>query len=1092
MPSIATLSTSSVPSSASTTISSNAPIIAPPNTQSKRKRYYTRSQPQPQLKRFKPSEPIKFTKNELKTYLEAQGLYGKKNKQRAESLKSGFKKFEHISHDNIIKILENVRGNRRKENFEYHGFVEIDYKIDKTAKNEQGKVLNALTDAKDQIIKSKRKIISLSKQVKAKAKTIGNIQHNNKQKISKIVNEQRQSVNIKIKMQQEQIDKLKRKLAQTEDIKIILHRIAMEADKQSEDWSAISKLVLDKSRFAQTKCYVFHAGQGNTLHLMSCSQINLTTKDPSSLRRHVSDLNEFINIKTKKDAAQQKRLVSAFALSQKWKKIISNKLERGVRLSERETVIDYIKSHQSVARWSKCNVDRNKKLKFKALRCRTVVERARKEQEMKTACCEWRELEVTKANADEKDSKNEIESNQTEKKKLPIWYCSPMEQIVRSYEMELDRGSSVRRTHFGKDSLLSSDGVDKYGQGTMCSLILNVKENGNNESNRRRPIAFMDAPASESTNNLQVLWSEIRSEMTIMKENNSFIEIKVAEGGDVKHHVASVACCKLKKKALDASWAENEDVNPAQNPKSMLESESLFRNRHWNLSNYNISKLYIIDCDYRSFKTYIFHTQLGEYFISINSVVAVDEIFVWERSRSTILDGDKSEFTLIGRNEFYNGAFDLSAGLVQTDDFGNKYIPFRNETVAIQITYHVHQINGDLSSFDSRFGFGSHSCKCFCVFCRTQNKNGFNESVCFRTRKSIEENRKLYQESVKNPSLLASGQSPIQFSFGVGPCDAETYPCASRIIPSLLHMGMGVASKICKIEEKIYANFMDPNKIDRKIRAFNAELKKNMFDLNDINRQISDRKRRHKSVISLTKKQKKLISNYKERQSFLKKLECLSIDAKKVTEWDMMSTHCKRDIDAMRTEQMVKCKVYKNKYYKNFEGRQSLIYRKYWAVINECIKSTKYYFYMSRFMESLNDYHVKCGKAKHLLTDSDLSEARILCEQMVDDWNNFRDNVLCLKAPPKPGKNGKKKEENILDMNSENFTLGAKGHYYPHSMQFQEIWKMSNGHCDEESVEKFHKDSTAVLLRYKSQRGLLRIKYAMNHLLLITSPAYMD
>ena len=75
-------------------------------------------------------------------------------------------------------------------------------------------------------------------------------------------------------------------------------------------------------------------------------------------------------------------------------------------------------------------------------------------------------------------------------------------------------------------------------------------------------------------------------------------------------------------------------------------------------------------------------------------------------------------------------------------------------------------------------------------------------------------------------------------------------------------------------------------------------------------------------------------------------------------------------------------------------------------------------------------------------------------------------------------------------MDYDELTLGANGHYYPHGVEYQEICKISLGYADEARVQKFHKVCTAVLLLYESQRGLLKIKYAMIHLLLITSPEY--
>jgi len=65
-------------------------------------------------------------------------------------------------------------------------------------------------------------------------------------------------------------------------------------------------------------------------------------------------------------------------------------------------------------------------------------------------------------------------------------------------------------------------------------------------------------------------------------------------------------------------------------------------------------------------------------------------------------------------------------------------------------------------------------------------------------------------------------------------------------------------------------------------------------------------------------------------------------------------------------------------------------------------------------------------------------------------------------------------------MNNDELTLGAKGRYYPYGGEWQKLWQMPLGYADKKSVEV----CTAVFLRYESQRSLLKIKYAMDHLLL--------
>ena len=98
----------------------------------------------------------------------------------------------------------------------------------------------------------------------------------------------------------------------------------------------------------------------------------------------------------------------------------------------------------------------------------------------------------------------------------------------------------------------------------------------------------------------------------------------------------------------------------------------------------------------------------------------------------------------------------------------------------------------------------------------------------------------------------------------------------------------------------------------------------------------------------------------------------------------------------------------------------------------------------------------------------------------------------------KTNKKGKEKETKTrttakyIEYEKRKFYIGNKGTSLSAGIQWQRIWKMSVGQACEESVEKLHKESTAVFIRYQNQRGLLQTKYAMDHLLLVTSPKYAD
>ena len=70
------------------------------------------------------------------------------------------------------------------------------------------------------------------------------------------------------------------------------------------------------------------------------------------------------------------------------------------------------------------------------------------------------------------------------------------------------------------------------------------------------------------------------------------------------------------------------------------------------------------------------------------------------------------------------------------------------------------------------------------------------------------------------------------------------------------------------------------------------------------------------------------------------------------------------------------------------------------------------------------------------------------------------------------------------------YSLSKKFHHMWHIYEYVDIWKCLLEWCDEQSVETFHKICAKVLNRYRSQRGGLGLKFAMEHLMLITSPKY--
>ena len=83
--------------------------------------------------------------------------------------------------------------------------------------------------------------------------------------------------------------------------------------------------------------------------------------------------------------------------------------------------------------------------------------------------------------------------------------CNPFEQLRVTLHVELQTHKVYFPTLMGKKILLMNMGLDKCYDGLMYSMLLCTRKNGNDSAVRRRPVAFADEPAIESTPNLESL-----------------------------------------------------------------------------------------------------------------------------------------------------------------------------------------------------------------------------------------------------------------------------------------------------------------------------------------------------------------------------------------------------------------------------------------------------------------------------------------------------------------------------------------------------------------------------------------------------------
>ena len=122
-----------------------------------------------------------------------------------------------------------------------------------------------------------------------------------------------------------------------------------------------------------------------------------TLPEQRDFDQHIVNINQFISIKCCYDTQLEREFVKQFSVSSKWKPDILSILRLIENLDAKQTIMDFLKSGQSLRVWSDGNAARNKILGAKIIKNRNVVIKVRKEQEMKTGKCQYKSLQIRKA-----------------------------------------------------------------------------------------------------------------------------------------------------------------------------------------------------------------------------------------------------------------------------------------------------------------------------------------------------------------------------------------------------------------------------------------------------------------------------------------------------------------------------------------------------------------------------------------------------------------------------------------------------------------------------------------------------------------------
>ena len=123
---------------------------------------------------------------------------------------------------------------------------------------------------------------------------------------------------------------------------------------------------------------------------------------------------------------------------------------------------------------------------------------------------------------------------------------------------------------------------------------------------------------------------------------------------------------------------------------------------------------------------------------------------------------------------------------------------------------------------------------------------------------------------------------------------------------------------------------------------------------------------------------------------------------------------------------------------------------------------------MKKVIGLWNDFMAIAGSAAPEISEEKIEEAREIIVKFDKQWK-YSKQILGIKK-----------------------TLGAKHHYPYHCIQYMSIWAIPLGYISEQSVESFQKVCQSVFNRYQGQRGTLKLKYAIHHIMTLTSPTYQD
>lgn len=308
----------------------------------------------------------------------------------------------------------------------------------------------------------------------------------------------------------------------------------------------------------------------------------------------------------------------------------------------------------------------------------------------------------------------------------------------------------------------------------------------------------------------------IHDQLLLLKDNCCALIIRI---GTQSHCILLTPDVEWKSK-LDNDWIQTQKTDIYKLPTNMRECEELKPKSNWNLMNYPlaIKNIYIIPANKVSASgIFITSTRLyPKYFMAIESIYDVSKIDIF----NTTVDNGKYTHTKIGSGKLWSEEFHIPSTVVKLG-CGVQYVPVMDATspVKVDVVDVVLHDGADLLGFDSRYSLGSHSAKYFCVNCHIDCKCKFSGSnTTYRTPRSINVNADKFAKVTRGLIKLHGDDTALKVSQGVARVPADPYAGASRIVPALLHINMGIMSKLLKHHMTYVENINKKHLIQRQIQ----------------------------------------------------------------------------------------------------------------------------------------------------------------------------------------------------------------------------------------------------------------------------------